>query len=360
MIALNSPLKPNLKKLNEYLEKINDNGWYTNFGPLHDELTCRLEEYLGVSNLLLVNNGTAALQVAGRALGSDSLITTPFSFVATVSAFEWQKDIISFADIDRDTYNLSPFEVKKALQQGCEADTILATHVYGNPCDVDSFSTLSKQTDKKLIYDAAHAFGVKVSNNSVLNYGDASTLSFHATKVFHTVEGGAVVFKNRDHYAKAKEIINFGIKNGVGLQHVGINAKMSEYHAAVGLVNLDEMDNVLEHRASLFHAYREGLKDVVEIPKWQPKSDYNGAYMPIKLEDHTQQLNLSRFLSKNGIQSRNYFSPSLETVFDTNSNYGIKHSQKVSECILSLPMHNNLSLRDIGYVVDVIKRELNT
>jgi len=143
MIALNSPLKPNIKKLQKYLEQINDNGWYTNFGPLHDELTCQLEDYLGVKNLLLVNNGTSALQLAAKTLGTESILSTPFSFVATVSAFKWQKDEVAFADIDRHSYNLSPDSVKAAFKKGCKADTIVGTHVYGNPCDVDTFEQYS-------------------------------------------------------------------------------------------------------------------------------------------------------------------------------------------------------------------------
>jgi len=355
MIALNSPLKPNLKKLTKYLEVINNNGWYTNFGPLHDELTDRLEDYLGVDNLLLVNNGTTALQVAGRTLDCDSIISTPFSFVATISAFEWQKDRVYFADINRNSYNLSPSEVNKAFQQGCKADAIVATHVYGNPCDVDEFKSLSEQQDCKLIYDAAHAFGVKVRNKSVLNYGDASTLSFHATKVFHTGEGGAIVFKSNDHYEKAKELINFGIKKGVGLKQTGINAKLSEYHSAVGLVNLDEMDNVLDHRANLFHAYREGLKDLVEIPVWHPEANANGAYMPIKLKDKVELLKVVKMLSEQNIQSRNYFSPSLDSLYLKNTNYGTSNSLLISESVLSLPMHAFLTKHDLIKVMQTIK-----
>ncbi|MEH6712198.1 MAG: DegT/DnrJ/EryC1/StrS family aminotransferase, partial [Paraglaciecola polaris] len=255
MIALNVPVKPNLKKLYKLLEQINDQGWFTNFGPMHKELTGRLEDYLGVKNLLLTNNGTSALQVAGRAIGSKSIISTPFSFIATVSAFKWQKDEVAFADIDPYSLNLCPQAVKTAYRKGCKADTLVATHVYGNPCDVLAIDKLSELNNFQVIYDAAHAFGVKINGQSVLNYGDASILSFHATKVFHTIEGGAIVFKDRVDYEKAEEIINFGIRPGQGVVNIGINAKMNEYQAAVGLVNLEEIDNILYHRAELFHAY---------------------------------------------------------------------------------------------------------
>lgn len=358
MIALNSPLKPNLKKLHKYLEQVNDSGWYTNFGPLHNELTARLEEYLGVKNLLLTNNGTSALQVAAKTLGTESILSTPFSFVATVSAFKWQKDEVAFADINRSTYNLCPEAVNKAYSKGCKADTIVATHVYGNPCNVKAFEDLSKNKNVKVIYDAAHAFGIKIGDESVLNFGDASILSFHATKVFHTIEGGAIVFKDKVNFDKAKEIINFGIHTGQGVVNVGLNAKLNEYQAAVGLVNLDEMDNVLEHRQNLFYAYREAFKNVVEMPVWHSEANVNGAYMPIKLKDSKELGIVSEMLKANDIQSRHYFSPSLDKIFVDNFNYGTPNSHEVSDGILCLPMHAHLSTQDISKVATIIKQAL--
>lgn len=356
MIALNNPVKPNLKKLNKLLEQVNNNGWYTNFGPLHNELTARLEDYLGVKNLLLTNNGTSALQVAGRAIGSQSIISTPFSFVATVSAFKWQHDEVAFADIDPHSLNLCPQAVKAAYRKGCKADTLVATHVYGNPCDVTAIDELSEQNNFQVIYDAAHAFGVKINGQSVLNYGDASTLSFHATKVFHTVEGGAIVFKDRVNYEKAEEIINFGIRPGQGVVNVGINAKMNEYQAAVGLVNLEEIDNLINHRAELFHAYRQGLKDFVTLPTWHPEANANGAYMPILLENKQQLDSVTQSLDANNIQSRHYFSPSLDKIFVDNHNYGTPNSLKTSESILCLPLHAYLNIDDVNAVIASVKK----
>ncbi|MEZ9835250.1 DegT/DnrJ/EryC1/StrS family aminotransferase [Vibrio breoganii] len=354
MIALNSPVKPNLKKLTKLLEQVNDKGWYTNFGPLHIELTERLKDYLGVENLLLTNNGTSALQVAAKAIGTRSILSTPFSFVATVSAFKWQKDEVAFADIDRQSLNLSPESVKLAYRKGCKADTLVATHVYGNPCDVSKLDELSKQNNFQIIYDAAHAFGVKLGSESVLNYGDASTLSFHATKIFHTVEGGAIVFKDRNNFEKAEEIINFGIRPGRGVVDVGMNAKMNEYQAAVGLVNLDEIDNILQHRAELFYCYSQGLKNLVELPQWHPEANVNGAYMPILLENKSQMQLLISKLNEKNIQSRNYFSPSLNEVFVDSHNYGARNSVAASERVLCLPMHVRLTKSDIEKVIGVV------
>lgn len=355
MIALNSPVKPNLTKLIKLLEQVNDNGWYTNFGPMHKELTARLEDYLGVKNLLLTNNGTSALQVASKAIGSSSILATPFSFVATVSAFKWQQDEIAFADIDRQTLNLSPEAVRLAYRKGCKADTLVATHVYGNPCDVVAFDELSKKNNFQIIYDAAHAFGIKLNDESVLNFGDASTLSFHATKIFHTVEGGAIVFKDKMDFEKAEEIINFGIRPGCGVVDAGINAKLNEYQAAVGLVNLEEINNILEHRAELFYQYRQGLKDIVELPEWHPEANANGAYMPILLENEKEMRGLALQLSEKNIQSRHYFEPSLDKVFVDCHNYGTINSVNTSERVLCLPMHAYLQADDVRKVIGMVR-----
>lgn len=358
MIKLNCPVKPDLKKLQIYLEKIDSAGWFTNFGPLHQELTLQLEEYLGVKNLLLVNNGTSALQVAGQALSTKSVLTTPFSFVATISAFKWNGNQAAFADIDRGSYNLSPTEVEKAYRNGCKADTLVATHVYGNPCDVLGFEQLSKQLNVKVIYDAAHAFAIKIGEGSVLNYGDASILSFHATKVFHTLEGGAIIFKEKENYNRAKELINFSIRSGQGITGVGTNAKLNEYQAAVGLVNLASIDDVLQHRTSLFHAYRQALKDVVDMPVWHAQANFNGAYMPILLKNDQQVNSVSLFLAENNIQSRHYFSPSLHEVFSDEFCYGAKHSTEASRKVLCLPLHAYMSLNDVRTVIAIVKRAI--
>jgi len=360
MIALNSPIKPNLVKLQQYLQQINDSGWYTNFGPLHQELTAQLQDYLGVKHLLLVNNGTSALQVAARALATKSILSTPFSFIATVSAFTWQNTPVAFSDIDQQSYNLSVDAVRCAFEKGCIADTIVATHVYGNPCDVAAFDKINAERGTKVIYDAAHAFGIKLAGNSVLNYGDASILSFHATKVFHTVEGGAIIFKDKDKYEQAKNMVNFGLDGKQSATGLGLNAKLNEYQAAVGLVNLAEMDNILAHRAELFNAYRTGLNDVVEMPLWHVKANENGAYMPIKLTDAKQLKIVSQSLTEHDIQSRHYFSPSLDQIYTDSISYGTTNSQKLASAILCLPLHAHMTMQDVAKVIAVVKGALTT
>lgn len=355
-ICLNKPLAPNLERLTEYLGQVNASDWYTNFGPLHQQLTANLEEYLGVENLLLVSNGTLALQVAYKALGVTNALTTPFSFVATTSSLLWQGIETSFCDIDKNCYNLCPKEVSKALSINPDINGIVATHVFGNPCDVEAFSTIAAEKDVQIIYDAAHAFGVKVGNESILNFGDASILSFHATKVFHTVEGGAIVFKHKADFERAKRLINFGIdENGI-ITEAGINAKLNEYQCAVGLTILDQIDNVIKYRSTLFETYRDGLKGVVEMPEWHEMANFNGAYMPINLNSEDNVQKVMQALNKNNVQCRRYFSPSLEQVFTEQVNFGTTNSVDISLGILCLPLHYYMSIRDIERVVECIRK----
>lgn len=354
-VRLNNPLRPSLPKLTHYLEKVNDSGWYTNFGPLHQLLTKRLEEYLGVENLLLVSNGTLALQVAYHTLNIKSALTTPFSFTATTSSLLWEGIETSFSDIDENTCNLCPEKALEALAIDPMIDAIVPTHVYGNPCDVESFDDISKTHGVKIIYDAAHAFGVNVKGKSVLSFGDASTLSFHATKVFHTVEGGAIIFKKKDDFERAKRLINFGAFEEGHIHEVGINAKLNEYQCAVGLTLLDEIDKVISHRASLFKYYRDALQDFIDFPDWYANSNYNGAYMPIKLKSKMQRSRLEELLKANDVQSRKYFSPSLDSLFTEQKVFSSRNSRDAAQTILCLPLHFYMTFRDI----DNIKKKIS-
>lgn len=358
MIVLNKPLTPDLTKLTAYLAQINESGWYTNFGPLHEQLTKRLEDYLGVQNLLLVSNGTLAIQVACKALNINSAITTPFSFVATTSSLLWQNIDTAFSDIDINSYNLCPVSLDIALSQDNNYDGIVATHVYGNPCDVHGIADVANKHNKKVVYDAAHAFDVKIAEQSVLNYGDASTLSFHATKVFHTVEGGAIIFKHKTDFEKAKQLINFGIQADGTLGEPGINAKLNEYQCAVGLTLLDDIESVIKHRAALFNTYTDELKDVVELPQWHPQASLNGAYMPIYIACGQKQQDVIQALAKSNIQCRRYFTPSLDLAYNQQKSFGCVNSQKIAGGVVCLPLHNFMSVDDVLAVTYVIKEIL--
>lgn len=355
-IYLNKPIKPNLDILSKYLKQVNDNEWYTNFGPLHKQLTERLEKFLGVENLLLVSNGTLALQVAYKALEINHAITTPFSFVATASSLIWDGIDTSFSDIDENSYNLCPKKVEEALLTDSNIDCIVATHVYGNPCDVDAFNRLADKYRVKVIYDAAHAFGIKIGEESVLNFGDASTLSFHATKVFHTIEGGAIIFKDKTDYERAKRLINFGMDNLGDITEPGINAKLNEYQCAVGLTILDSYDGVLEHRSKLFNAYRDGLNNLVSLPNWYLDANLNGAYMPINLNSIEQRKKVEDELRENNVQYRQYFTPSLDSVFKEQRIHSNEKSKILSENILCLPLHFYMTIKEVEFVVNLIKK----
>jgi dTDP-4-amino-4,6-dideoxygalactose transaminase len=357
-IKLNQPLQPNLTKLTKYLSQVNDSGWYTNFGPLHQELTERLEAYLGVKNLLLVSNGTLAIQVACKTLNVNSAITTPFSFVATTSALLWQGVDTAFSDIDLKTYNLCPEKLNESLSKDSHYDAIVATHVYGNPCNVDGLSSIAEKYNKKLVYDAAHAFGVKINNKSVLSYGDASTLSFHATKVFHSVEGGAIVFKSKTDYESAKQLINFGLKPDGTLGEPGINAKLNEYQCAVALTLLDDIEQVIENRVALFNLYRSELKDIVAMPIWHEDSSLNGAYFSIFITDLIKQKKIIKALSEKQIESRCYFTPSLDIAYPKQFSFGCSNSQEIAGGVLCLPLHNYMSHQDVVTIVNIIKKEI--
>lgn len=359
MIPLNSPLKPDLKKLQHYLEQINNNGWFTNFGPLEQELTNRLADYLGVKHLLLVNNGTAALQVAAQTLSLEHILTTPFTFMATTSSFLWQKKNVSFADIDINSFNLSPIKVIDALKDVSSSDDnidgIVATHVYGNPCDVDAFDTIRQTNEIKLIYDAAHAFGISVNDKSVLNYGDASILSFHATKLFHTAEGGAIVFNNEASLLQAKSLINFGYQNDKYLGSIGINAKLNEYQAAIGLVNLDIIESIIEHRVSLYELYLKELNNVVQFTRWHTEANYNGAYVAIYFASNTDLTLVLNALDRDKIGYKKYFN-SLDQML--NYKCDLINSHTISQGILCLPLHAYLTKKEVFKICKVIKSAL--
>lgn len=355
-VALNRPVAPDLEKLTKYLAQVNESGWYTNFGPLHQELTKRLEGFLGVENLLLVSNGTLAIQVACKVLGIEKAITTPFSFVATSSSLLWQGIEIDYADIDTKTLNLCPTKVSARLQEDPSFDGVVATHVYGNPCDVEAFDELSRLHNIKVVYDAAHAFAIDCNDRSVLSYGDASTLSFHATKVFHTVEGGAIIFKRKEDYLKAKQLINFGIREDGSLGEPGINAKLNEYQCAVGLTLFDEIEKILAKRRMLFECYTNKLAGSVTLLAWHANSSINGSYMPVVFENAEIKEFVKKALEKQEIQSRDYFSTSLDECYGIGEIMSV--SQSVSSRILCLPLHYYMDERDVELVSSVIKNTL--
>ena len=353
-ILLNRALKPDLDIVQSYLDGINARNIFTNFGPLYYELTERLKELLGVNNLLLVSNGTIALQVAYKTLHVDNAICTPYSYVATASSLMWEKIDTQFTDICADTLNLNPSLVRERLLLDKAINAVVATHVYGNPCDFQAFEKIRKDFGINVIYDAAHAFGVRADGASILCQGDASTLSFHATKIFHTIEGGAIIFNDSENYEIAKRLINFNLdKNGMPLG-AGINAKLSEYHCAVGLAILTQIDDILDHRVSLYELYQKELRNTFRLQEWSMNSAHNGAYFPILFESIQKKEIVSDGLKQAGIQSREYFKPSLNHYFGSKDH--CPHSEQTADQVLCLPLHFYMSHENVKYVCDTLKR----
>lgn len=359
MIPVTKPGLPNLGKVQKYLDGIYERRWFTNNGPLVQLLTERLEEYLGIENLLLVANGTLALQIAYRALGvKGEAITTPFTFVATASSLSWEGIKPIFSDIDPESFNLCPTKILEKITENTSA--IVPVHVYGAPCNVEHFDQIAEQENLKLIYDASHAFGVNRNGSSVLSNGDASTLSFHATKIFHTVEGGGIVFKDKEVLRKAQSLINFGFSSDGEITEVGINAKMSEIHAAFGLSLLDDIDDLIERRVEIQKLYQTELNGFVQFQQRAHESNLNGSYLPIVLASQEQRQAVELKLNSIGVKARRYFSPSLNTAspFREAGKNDLPISEDISSRVLCLPLYVELTDQDVIKVCENLKRAI--
>jgi len=360
MIPVTKPYLPSREKLDQYIDGIYERQWLTNNGQLVRELTRRLEEYLGVENLLLVANGTLALQIAYRALGvSDArpeqhpeAITSPFTFIATASSLKWDGVEPVFADIDPETWCLDPINIEKAITSNTRA--IVPVHVFGNACDVEAIDAIAQQYNLSVIYDASHAFGVKYKDESLLKYGDAATLSFHATKLFHTGEGGAIVFKRKEDLERAKKMINFGITGPETIEELGINAKMNELQAAMGLCVLDEMEENLKARADVWHRYEKELSKTLQLQAKHGALGYNYAYFPVVFESEEKTIRLTDTLKQNGVLARRYFYPSLESVDCLDAKIDQPVSKDIASRILCLPIYSGLKEVDQRVILSVL------
>ena len=365
MIPVTKPYLPNREKLDKYLDGIYERNWLTNNGPLVQELTSRLEDYLGVENLLLVANGTLALQVAYRALGihepangnTPEAITTPFTFVATASSLKWEGIQPVFADIDPSTWCLAPKHTEAAITGNTRA--IVPVHVFGNGCDVEAIQDIADRHQLKVIYDASHAFGVMYKGESLLKHGDAATLSFHATKLFHTGEGGAIVFKRKADLERARKMINFGITGPESIEGLGINAKMSELHAAMGLCVLEEMDENLTARAKIWRRYEQALPENLQFQAKNEMLGYNYAYFPVVFETETQAVRVAAILKDNGVLARRYFYPSLESVGCLNAQETQPVSRDIASRILCLPIYSDLPTDILEQITGLVTGVVN-
>ncbi|MBX8576841.1 DegT/DnrJ/EryC1/StrS aminotransferase family protein [Pseudomonas cichorii] len=356
MINVTKTYLGDIDKFKTYVEGIYARGWLTNHGPLVGELESRLKEYLGVRHIILTNNGTLALQVAYRALGlSGSAVTTPFSFVATTSSLQWEGIRPIFADIDPYTWNISPQHIESAITEDTSA--IVGTHVFGNPCAVDAIEQIARKHRLKVVYDGAHAFAVRHAGQSVLNRGDISTLSFHATKLFHTIEGGAIITNDDELARRVYLLCNFGIADVDKIDGIGINAKLNEFSAAMGLCILDNIENILEERAEIAHRYSSRLESYMDLQQPEPDSELNNSYFPVALQDEQHLLRVRASLNARSINPRRYFYPSLDTLEYLQPQPGQPVSRALSERVLCLPIYPGLSRDDQDRVIHTLIEE---
>ena len=357
MINVTKTYLPDKEKYKKYIDQIYDNGWITNNGPMVKLLEKRLAEYLGVKNIVLVSNGTVALEIAYRTLGiKGDVITTPFSFVATTSSLVTNGLNPIFADIDSQTLNMDPRNIEKLITPNTSA--IVPVHVFANACEVEKIETIAKKYNLKVVYDAAHAFGVRYKGASILNYGDISTLSFHATKTFHSIEGGALIINDDSLVEKARYLINFGIKNAEEIPELGTNAKMNEFEAAMGLCVLDDLQALHAKRKNVYEFYKKELEGVVKFQEQNQDSTQNYSYFPIILENEEQLKKMEKALNQKDIFPRRYFYPSLDNLTYINPKQFCKISRDIASRILCLPMYAELEENIQEIIINVIKKIL--
>lgn len=363
-IFVTSPLLPPLDEFIPYLEDIWNRKWLTNNGHYHQMLEKALAEYLGVEYISLFTNGTIPLITALQALRiTGEVITTPYSFVATTHALWWNGIKPVFVDIDPKTCNIDPYKIEAAITPRTTA--IMPVHVYGNPCDTDKIQLIADKYGLKVIYDAAHAFGVSINGNSILNYGDMSTLSFHATKTYNTIEGGALICRDEKTKQRIDYLKNFGFAGETEVVAPGINGKMDEVRSAYGLLELKYVDSAIQVRKSITQKYRESIGNITGIKFFKdiPGVKSNYSYFPIFVDEDLYGISrdaLYEKLKSANIYGRRYFYPLISDFStyrglesSTKSNLPVSH--RIADSVICLPLHHELDDDDINAVVNVLK-----
>ena len=365
-ITVTSPLLPDLGEFNEMLKDIWSRKWITNMGHYHEELERALAEYLGVEYISLFTNGTLPLITALQALEitEGEVITTPYSFVATSHAIWWNGLKPVFVDVDAWTGNIDPTKIEAAITDKTVA--ILPVHVYGQPCDVEAIDAIAKRHNLRVIYDAAHAFSTTLNGKSVLEWGDISTLSFHATKVFNTIEGGALVCHSKEMKQKIDHLKNFGFEDEVTVVAPGINSKMDEMRSAYGLLNLRQVDKAIEARRKVAEQYREALRDVKGVRFFDDMAgvQHNYSYFPVFID--AEQYGMTRdalyeYMKTQGVLGRRYFYPLISTFapyrdLPSACAENLPVATRLAEQVICLPMHHALSEEDVRRVIECIIR----
>lgn len=365
-ITVTSPVLPNLDEFHDLLKQIWDSKWITNNGSFHRQLETELAQYLKVPYVSLFTNGTLPIITALQALNiSGEVITTPYSFVATTHALWWNGIKPVFVDIEPSTCNIDTEKIEAAITPNTSA--IMPVHVYGTPCDTQRIQEIADRHGLKVIYDAAHAFGVEQNGKSILNAGDMSTLSFHATKVFNTIEGGAMIMQDEQTKRQIDFLKNFGFQNEVKVVGPGINSKMDEVRAAYGLLNLKTVDAAIEKRRQVALEYRERLCDVegISFLTDMPDVRHNYSYFPIFVDEEQYGMTRDELYSKMKSQSvygRRYFYPLISefTPYKSLSSANpdnLPNAHKVANSVICIPLHHELSEADIERVVNsIVKR----
>lgn len=358
MINVTKTFLPDLKEYTSYLEKIWNRGWVTNNGPLVQELEQILKDYLNVKHLILCNNGTVVLQMAIKALDlKGEILTTPFSYVATTNSILWENCTPVFVDIKSEDYNIDPSLIEAKITS--KTVGILATHVFGNPCDIQAIATIALKNNLKVIYDGAHAFDSKINGSQILSFGDISTCSLHATKLFHSVEGGFLVTSDDDLAAKLKLYRQFGHIYD-DYYDIGINGKMSEFHAAMGLCVFTHLPEIKSNRKSTCILYDELLKTAnISKPYSLNQVDYNYAYYPVVFENEATMMAVKTSLNENKIFPRRYFYPSLNTLPFLESTQSCPVSESVAKSILCLPLSHDQSTADTRNIAELLLQQTN-
>lgn len=363
IIRVTSPLLPDLLELSDYLRRIWDCKWITNNGPFHQKLEEELCRYLKVPFISLFTNGTLPLITALQALRiTGEVITTPYSFVATTHALWWNGIKPVFVDVDPKTGNMNPDKIEEAITPRTTA--ILPVHVYGNPCDTRRIQEIADTYGLKVIYDAAHAFGVEVNGKSILEAGDLSTLSFHATKVYNTIEGGAMVTHDEAMKKRIDNLKNFGITDETHVVAPGINSKMDEVRAAYGLLNLKQIDAAIAHRQQVALRYREALREVKGISFFgdMPGVKHNYAYFPIFVDEERYGMSRDALYFKmreHNVWGRRYFYPLISTFtpyrgLESAKPEHLPNAIRMANQVICLPIHHILKEEDINKIVKLI------
>jgi dTDP-4-amino-4,6-dideoxygalactose transaminase len=352
MIPVTKTFLPPQEEYQAILSRAWDAGWITNRGELVKELEGKLKSYLNVPNIVATTNGTLPLQIAIKALGlTGGIITTPFSYVATTSSIIWENCRPVFVDIDPEYLTIDETKIEAAITS--KTTGILATHLFGNPCNIEAIEAIAKKHKLKVIYDAAHCFGVTYKGESIFNYGDVSTCSFHATKIFHTGEGGAIFSQDKELHLKLFYHHNFGHRGQEDFYGLGINAKMSELQAAMGLAVFPYVKNILEERRNVVDFYKQNLAGIQTI-KLREGTAWNYSYFPVIFESESQLLKVVNRLNEKNIYPRRYFYSGLNTL-----NYlkpvDMFFSDKISKTILCLPIFHNM-VSDLNYIIEVVNK----